>query len=72
MTNSLRVFTSLISSWLIYFYPLLPTLLNRGLAILLECFIKGLALFNNLRNLCNSFVFSILSGNVRIFSYYYP
>ena len=41
MTSSLRV--SLISSLLKYFCPLLPTLINRGLAILLKFFIKGLA-----------------------------
>ena len=68
MTNSLRVFTSLISSWLKYFCPLLSTLLNRGPAILLNFFIKGLAYLNNPRNFCNSFLSSILSGNVRIFS----
>ena len=43
VTSSLSVFTSLISSWLKYFCPLLSTLLNRGPAILLKVFIKVLA-----------------------------
>ena len=43
VTKFFRVFTNLISSWLKYFCPLLPTLLNRGLAILLRFFMKGLA-----------------------------
>ena len=60
MTKFLRVFTNLISSWLKYFCPLLPILLNRGLAIMLRFFIKGLAWFSNPKFFCNSFVSSIL------------
>ena len=67
MNKFFRVFTHLISSWLKYFFLLLPTLLNRGPTILLIFFIKGLAWFSILKRFCNSFVSSILSGNVRLF-----